>query len=256
MKHRLALIALPLLLTGCNLTPGQGPAAEPADSASVVEDFLGKLGSLVEKDIWYSHDFSFVCVMHKYMDISTRFPQADETILFTRVGDKFYIQTQLQGVTKKLAVYEAMEAGYKETIYEGGRETWSHEFDNSSLDGILGETLRTKYPVGGRQPENLDLSTAKEGICCGRPCLTAEIVEEKEKSHITTTVRIDREYGFLYSVTEVGKNQYGYNVNITPFEVKSFTDKPTAKDIPSPKNTENPMQSLKKQLQNQLDAAR
>ena len=39
------------------------------------------------------------------------------------------------------------------------------------------------------------------------------------------------------------------------FEVTSFTDKPTARDIPNPTQTGGGAAALKKQLQDQLNAA-
>lgn len=45
-------------------------------------------------------------------------------------------------------------------------------------------------------------------------------------------------------------------VNMTPFELTYFTDRPTAQDIPDTRRSDNPADQLKKQLQGQLDAIR
>jgi hypothetical protein len=104
-------------------------------------------------------------------------------------------------------------------------------------------------------PEGVDLRKAKEGTFLGRPCLIAELYEEEAGGKATTTYYIDKEYGFFYRATQVGTNGNGQEINMTPFEVTYFTDKPTAQNIPNPKASNNPVDALKKQLQGQLDSA-
>ena len=225
------------------LEQAEDQSRSEADRARYEEDGATEYEEPAAEDYWYNHDFALVYVQHKYANATTPVPALDETYQIARVGDKVYLQFRLQGVIQKTNVYEATPEGYHETIYKGGKVSWEYSFDNSTLDGEVRYLLRSKYPVAVDLPEGVDLRLAKEGTCCGRPCWIAEMVEGQG----TTTMYIDKQYGFFYRVS-VGK--------MTPYEVTFFTDKPTAKDIPNPKSTNNPADQLKKQLQSQLDALR
>ena len=48
------------------------------------------------------------------------------------------------------------------------------------------------------------------------------------------TVYVDKEYGFIYKMHSKCDTSAG-KVDSTPYEVLSFTDKPTSKDIPDSK---------------------
>ena len=86
--------------------------------------------------------------------------------------------------------------------------------------------------------------------------ITLEEDTELGRGHLISTLWLDKEYGFLYSVRIKGMNDLGKKVDMQSFEVSSFTDKPTAKDIPNPKQSGGGNADLKKQLQGQLDALR
>ena len=75
------------------------------------------------------------------------------------------------------------------------------------------------------------------------------------RGHLVSTIELDKEYGFVYSVSVRGTNDLGQKVDMKSFEVTSFTDKPTAKDIPNPAQSGgDAATALKKQLQDQLNA--
>ena len=226
-------------------------AAEQEEVVEVPEEKQQK-----QIDAWYDHDFSLTVVMHKYVNVSTPFPQADETVLVTRKDDKAYIQTSVQGVVQKCIIFEPIPVGYRETIYKNGKVDWTHDFDNGTLNYQVGYRLRHDYMLAQDIPTAVDLANAQETTRCGRPAWVAEVEEEEEDgAKAISTFVIDQEYRFFYSVKQVGKNKYGHDVNITLFDVTSFTDKPTVKDTPDPKNTVSPIEKMKRQLQNQLDAA-
>ena len=281
---RLLLIIPVLLLSSCKFIGGR----QPSSDSGVAETILEKVGNALESleqaedqarteadqaryqeeedgmleeqaepepDPWYNHDFSQVYVQHKYATPSRPAPDLDETYLITRVGDKVYLQYTLRGVIQKTSIYEATPEGYNETIYKGGKVDWEHAFDNQSLNSEIRYLLRKKYPVAVDLPEGVDLCKAKEGSFLGRPCLIAELHEEEAGGKATTTYYIDKEYGFFHRATQVGTNGNGQEINMTPFEVTYFTDKPTAQNIPDPTRSSNPVDALKKQLQGQLDAA-
>lgn len=205
-------------------------------------------------DAWYDHDFSLVVVMHKYVNVSTPFPQADETVLVTRMSDKAYIQSYVQEVVRKCTTLEPIPEGYRETIFKNGKVDWTHDFDNGTLNYQVGYRLRHDYMLAQDIPTAVDLAKAQETTRCGRPAWEVEVEEEEDGTKALSTFVIDQEYRFFYSVKQVGKNKYGHDVNITLFDVTSFTDKPTAKDIPDPKNTISPIETMKKQLRKQLEA--
>lgn len=76
------------------------------------------------------------------------------------------------------------------------------------------------------------------------------------RGHLVSTIVLDKEYGFVFSVSVKGTNDLGQKVDMQSFEVTSFTDKPTARDIPNPTQTGGGAADLKKQLQDQLNAAK
>lgn len=190
---------------------------------------------------WHDHDFSLTVVMHKYVNVSTPFPQADETVLVTRVNDKVYFQSSVQGVLQKCSVLEPIPDGYRDTIFKKGKEDWTHDFDNETLNSQVGYRLRHDYMLAQNIPAAVDLAKAKETTRCGRPAWVVEVEEKEDGAKSVSTFVIDQEYRFFYSVKQVGKNKYGQDVNITLFDVTSFTDKPSAKNIPNPKAKTDPM---------------
>ena len=59
------------------------------------------------------------------------------------------------------------------------------------------------------------------------------------------TVYVDKEYGFIYKMHPKGDTSAG-KVDATPYEVLSFTDRPTSKDIPDYTKKSDPLAGLKK----------
>lgn len=252
MRRLLLIVPVLLLCVSCKFVGGrQQPAVSEAEQS--IPEQAETVPETAEPEPWYNHDFSLVYVQHKYATPSRPAPDLDETYLITRLGDRLYLQYTLKGVIQKTSIYEATPEGYHETIYKRGKVDWEHAFDNQSLNSEVRHLLRKKYPVAVDFPEGLDLRKAQEGTCCGRLCWIAEIVEEESGGKATTTYFIDKEYRFFYHATQVGVNGFGQEINMTPFEVTYFTDKPTAEDIPDPKSSNNPVDALKKQLQGQLE---
>ncbi len=222
------------------------------DGRTVKEDDGGTLDN--EKpaplpDKWYYKDFTLTYVKHAYWNVSMPFPENDETHKVTYYGGKLYIQLLRQGMVLKCYIYEPLPDGYRETIYSDGKVSWTHDFDNEPLTSMLSDKLRHDYTFAKDLPSEVDLGKARESTRCARPCLTIDIEEKEDGADAVTTVCIDKQYRFMYSLTQVGKNKYGGAVNITPFEITSFSDRPTERDVPDPKSSENPIKALKRQLQ-------
>ena len=110
----------------------------------------------------------------------------------------------------------------------------------------------------GTIPDDYDMRQAQEGTRCGRPCHIITLEEDTTlgRGHLVSMIVLDKEYGFVYSVNVKGTNDLGQKVDMQSFEVTSFTDKPTARDIPNPTQTGGGAADLKKQLQDQLNAAK
>ena len=135
--------------------------------------------------------------------------------------------------------------------------THVHDYDNDSLTGALAYQLRKKYPVIATIPEDYDMSQAQEVTRCGRPCWIITLEEDTAlgRGHLVSTLWLDKEYCFLYSVSIKGTNDLGNIVDMESFEVTYFTDAPTGKDIPDPAQTGGGVaDDMKKQLQEQIDA--
>lgn len=291
MHRTFPLLCLLLLAASCQFTGNQSAPAGSEDASGItLEGVLGKLKDLAEtaidkgwidttvtrderpaevqeedvpaapkqEDVWYAHDFSLVYVKQTYVGTSSVVPQSGETVLITRVGDKCYFQTKQQGVIKKCSVFETTSAGYKNTIYEGGKATWTHEYEGKSLRGAIADELRMKYSLLATIPDDYDMRQAQEGTRCGRPCHIITLEEDTSlgRGHLVSTIVLDKEYGFVFSVSVKGTNDLGQKVDMQSFEVTSFTDKPTARDIPNPTQTGGGAADLKKQLQDQLNAAK
>lgn len=269
MKQLLPLFCLLALLSSCRFVQNlltelqdadlssEEPAVMDGGTAFSPEAVEAATVAPAEPVNWYEKDFSLVFVQHTYVSASAAIPQSDQTVLITRVGDKAYIQTKLQGTIIKCEILEATPDGhYKNTIYQGGKVTWEHAYDNDSLTGALAYQLRKNYPVRADLPKDYDFSQAQEGTCCGRPCWIVDIESTTElgRGHLVSTLWLDKEYGFVYSIRIKGTNDLGQKVDVQSFEVTSFTDKPTAKDIPNPTQTSGGTAALKKQLQDQLNA--
>ena len=111
---------------------------------------------------------------------------------------------------------------------------------------------------GNRQEKSSETAYTQEGTRCGRPCRIITLEEDTElgRGHLVSTLWLDKEYGFLYTISIKGTDDLGNKVDMQSFEVTSFTDKPSASDIPDPKQTGGRAADIKKQLQGQLDAIR
>ena len=80
----------------------------------------------------------------------------------------------------------------------------------------------------------------KDGTYLGRPCRIVEETADMAGNSVTRTVYIDKEYGFIYKMRSTGNTGAG-KLDVTPFEVTAFTDKPTSKDIPDLNQKEDPL---------------
>jgi len=247
--------------------PPQDPQDELQAAVSAMEEFFGKLADAVddaietgkldttgfnqpnvtvtheevqddiqEPDAWYSKDFSFKVVKHVYITANVTMSDGDATYIVTRIGNKAWIQQTLLGRVQYTDVYEYSDRCTTKQRFKNGRAVSTSPYKETSLGQCLAYQLVSgkEIPIA-KQRSAATIQKTTDGTICGRPC---RIIEEKVDemaggSRITfyRTVYVDKEYGFIYKMHSKGDTSAG-KVDTTPYEVLSFTDKPTAKDIP------------------------
>lgn len=189
-----------------------------------------------EPEAWYSKDFSFKVVKHVYITANVTKSEGDATYIVTRIGNKAWIQQTVLGRVQYTDVYEYSDRCTTKQRFKNGRAVSTSPYKETSLGQCLAYQLVSgkEIPIA-KQRSAATVQKTTEGTICGRPC---RIIEEKVDemaggSRITfyRTVYVDKEYGFIYKMHSKGDTSAG-KVDTTPYEVLSFTDKPTAKDIP------------------------
>lgn len=247
--------------------PPQDPQDELQAAASAMEEFFGKLADAVddaietgkldttgfnqpnvtvtheevqddiqEPDAWYSKDFSFKVVKHVYITANVTKSEGDATYIVTRIGNKAWIQQTVLGRVQYTDVYEYSDRCTTKQRFKNGRAVSTSPYKETSLGQCLAYQLVSgkEIPIA-KQRSAATIQKTTDGTICGRPC---RIIEEKvdelaggNRITFDRTVYVDKEYGFIYKMHSKGDTSAG-KVDTTPYEVLSFTDKPTAKDIP------------------------
>lgn len=246
----------------------QAPEEELQAAVSALEDFLGKLGEkageaiesgnldttkynqpnetvtheevqddIQEPDAWYARDFAFKAVKHVYLTTSVTKSEGDATYIVTRIGNKAWIQQIVLGNVQYTDVYEYSDRCTTKQRFKNGRAVSTSPYKETSLGQCLAYQLVSGKDIPIAKPRSAaTVQRTTDGTICGRPC---RIIEEKVDevaggARITfdRTVYVDKEYGFIYKMHSKGDTSAG-KVDSTPYEVISFTDKPTAKDIPN-----------------------
>ncbi|MBR1509207.1 MAG: membrane lipoprotein lipid attachment site-containing protein [Bacteroidales bacterium] len=247
--------------------PPQDPQDELQAAVSAMEEFFGKLADAVddaietgnldttgfnqpnvtvtheevqddiqEPDAWYSKDFSFKVIKHVYITANVTKSEGDATYIVTRIGNKAWIQQTVLGRVQYTDVYEYSDRCTTKQRFKNGRAVSTSPYKETSLGQCLAYQLVSgkEIPIA-KQRSAATVQKTTDGTICDRPC---RIIEEKVDemaggSRITfyRTAYVDKEYGFIYKMHSKGDTSAG-KVDTTPYEVLSFTDKPTAKDIP------------------------
>ena len=246
---------------------GQDPQEELQAAIAAVDDFFGKLGEkideaiesgeldttefdrpnetvtheevqddILEPDAWYSKDFSFKVVKHVYLTSNVTKSEGDATYIVTRIGNKAWIQQTVLGRVQYTDVYEYSDRCTTKQRFKNGRAVSTSPYKETSLGQCLAYQLVSGKDIPIAKPRSAaTVQKPTEGTICGRPCrLIEEKVDELAGGNRITfdrTVYVDKEYGFIYKMHSKGDTSAG-KVDATPYEVLSFTDKPTSKDIP------------------------
>ena len=191
---------------------------------------------ILEPDAWYSKDFSFKVVKHVYLTANVTMSEGDATYIVTRIGNKAWIQQTVLGRVQYTDVYEYSDRCTTKQRFKNGRAVSTSPYKETSLGQCLAYALVSGKDIPIAKPRTVaTVQKTTGGTICGRPCrIIAEKVDEMaggKRITFNRTVYVDKEYGFIYKMHSKGDTSAG-KVDATPYEVLSFTDKPTSKDIP------------------------
>lgn len=208
-----------------------------------------ELPELQEPDAWYSGDFSFKAVKHIYFTANVTKSEGDATFLVTRIGNRAWIQQTVLGSVQYTDVYEFADRVTTKQRYKDGRVVSTSPYKETSLGQCLAYVLVSGKDIPiAKQRSAATVTKTTDGTICGRPCwIILEKVDEMAGGNRITfdrTVHVDKEYGFIYKMHSKGDTSAG-KVDATPYEVLSFTDKPTPKDIPDYTKKSDPLAGMK-----------
>ena len=202
-----------------------------------------------EPDAWYSKDFSFKVVKHVYITANVTKSEGDATYIVTRIGNRAWIQQTVLGSVQYTDVYEYSNRCTTKQRFKKGRAVSTSPYKETSLGQCLAYQLVSGKDIPIAKPRSAaTVVKTTDGMLCGRPCwIIQEQVDEMaggNRISLDRTVYLDKEYGFIYKMHSKGDTSVG-KVDSTPYEVLSFTDKPTSKDIPDATKKSDPLAGMK-----------
>lgn len=202
-----------------------------------------------EPDAWYSKDFSFKVVKHVYITANVTKSEGDATYIVTRIGNRAWIQQTVLGSVQYTDVYEYSNRCTTKQRFKNGRAVSTSPYKETSLGQCLSYQLVSGKDIPIAKPRSAaSVVKTTDGMLCGRPCwIILEKVDEMaggNRISLDRTVYLDKEYGFIYKMHSKGDTSVG-RVDSTPYEVLSFTDKPTSKDIPDATKKSDPLAGMK-----------
>ena len=202
-----------------------------------------------EPDAWYSKDFSFKVVKHVYITANVTKSEGDATYIVTRIGNRAWIQQTVLGRAQYTDVYEYSNRCTTKQRFKNGRAVSTSPYKETSLGQCLAYQLVSGKDIPIAKPRSAaTVVKTTDGMLCGRPCwIIQEQVDEMaggNRISLDRTVYLDKEYGFIYKMHSKGDTSVG-KVDSTPYEVLSFTDKPTSKDIPDATKKSDPLAGMK-----------
>ena len=253
------------------------PEQELEEAKAAVEDFFGKLAKAVdeaieegildttayqqqeqpsqnyeedssepqEPDAWYGKDFALTTVKHIYLTATKAAPEGDATYKVTRIGNKAWVQISVAGATQSVQTFEYADGTTTAKLYKSGRLVSTSPAPGNSLGMRLSWILVSGKDIPlAKKRSAATITGTRDVTYLGRPCQIVEETADMAGSSVTRTVYIDKEYGFIYKMRSTGNTNAG-KIDVTPFEVTAFTDKPTSKDIPDINQKEDPLAPFK-----------
>ena len=212
-----------------------------------------------EPDAWYAKDFSFKVVKHVYITANVTKSEGDATYIVTRIGNNAWIQQILLGSVQYTDVYEYSDRCTTKQRFKNGKAVSTSPYKETSLGQALAYQLVSGKDIPIAKPRSAaSIQKTTDGTICGRPC---RIIQEKvdetaggRRITLDRTVWVDKEYGFIYKMHSQGDTAAG-KVDSTPYEVLSFTDSPTSKDIPDYTKKSDPLAGMKQIAKEQAGIA-
>lgn len=253
------------------------PEQELEEAKAAVKDFFGKLAKAVdeaieegvldttayqqqeqptqnfeeesdepqEPDAWYGKDFALTAVKHIYLTATKAAPEGDATYKVTRIGNKAWLHITVAGATQYIQTFEYADGTTTAKMYKRGKLVSTSPAPGNSLGMRLSWILVSGDDIPlAKKRSAATITDTRDGTYLGRPCQIVEETADMAGSSVKRTVYIDKEYGFIYKMRSIGKTSAG-KLDVTPFEVTTFTDKPTSKDIPDINQKEDPLAPFK-----------
>ena len=262
MKKTLSLLCLILLVASCQFTGHPSETSGPGADISL-EGILGKLKGLADKamekgwidttraettstttaleedtpagpqepDTWYGKDFSLTATKHLYLTPTKATPEGDAVFKLTRIGNKAWLKVTTSGITQYSQTFEYEDGVTTAKMYRRGKLVSTSPAPGNSLGMRLSWILTGDDIPVAKKRSAATVKSTKDGTYLGRPCRIVEETADLAGSSVNRTVYIDKEYGFIYKMRSTGSISAG-RIDVTPFEITAFTDKPTTKEIP------------------------
>ena len=198
-----------------------------------------------EPDAWYGKDFALTAIKHIYLTATKAAPEGDATYKVTRIGNKAWVQIVVAGLTQNIQTFEYADGMTTVKMYKGGKVVSTSPAPGNSLGMRLSWILVSGDDIPlAKKRSAATVTDTRDGTYLGRPCQIVEETADMAGSSVKRTVYIDKEYGFIYKMRSTGNTSTG-KLDVTPFEVTAFTDKPTSKDIPDLNQKEDPLAPFK-----------
>lgn len=198
-----------------------------------------------EPDTWYGKDFALTAVKHIYLTATKAAPEGDATYKVTRIGNKAWLHVTVAGMTQYIQTFEYADGTTTAKMYKRGKLVSTSPAPGNSLGMRLSWILVSGDDIPlAKKRSAATITDTRDVTYLGRPCQIVEETADMAGSSVTRTVYIDKEYGFIYKMRSTGNTNAG-KIDVTPFEVTAFTDKPTSKDIPDLNQKEDPLAPFK-----------
>lgn len=210
----------------------QAQNVEAESAASEEEDTSVQLP--VKDGKWYDRDFALLVIGHTYSMNGVQDKGSDVKWYFTRKGNTVYQHTVESSGTTVDTISEFTDDGKRNVRqYANGALRRSYTDEKNIHKYVYDWLTHEDHNVLGYHP---DAEYAQNtGTFSGRPCRIIETEKEENllgvKKRTVKQYYVDSEYDFLLKVCKSGSGA-GLNLNnVVLWEVASFSERPTEKDI-------------------------
>jgi len=251
MRKSLILLAVTAILSSCGFSQNQqednglipsilkeitsalSEEQEEAVEAAPVEESVPTPAPKKEGK-WYDRDFALCVIGHSYSMNGTLDKGSDVRWYLTRIGNTVYQHTVESSGTIVDTISEFTDGGKRNVRqFANGALRKSYTDDADIHKYVYNWLTHEDHNVMGSHPDS-DYAQST-GTFSGRACKIIETEKEENllgvKKRTIKQYYVDSEYDFLLKVCKSGSGA-GLTLNdIVLWEVSSFTDIPTEKDI-------------------------